>query len=571
MLDHNDFVVSALLEESLITDAALAEASLKAAESHVGVLQELINNGKVSARQVAMVRAGIAECPYVDLAQFDIDISNASRLPRSLADRLTAFPLFVLGKVVTVGMADPLDLKAVDQLRTALRAEVEPVLCEPEALRQLISRSYSLHADGDRGPAAEYRSAELTTGQEPIVAAVNHMLAQAIESRASDIHIGPDERELILRYRVDGTLQRKQGPPLSAHAGIVQRIKVMASLDLTQSRRPQDGKFRFAHQGRQVDIRVSIIPTVCGENVVMRILAGSANIKGFAELGFAPEQTDAFQNAVAHPHGMVLVTGPTGSGKTTTLYTALNRLNTPDRNIMTIEDPVEIRLPMVRQVQVNPEIGMTFAGALRSILRQDPNVVLVGEIRDQETAKIAIQAAMTGHLVLSTLHTNDAPGAVARLVDFGCPPFAINTSLLLVLAQRLVKRNCPDCQEAYSPAGPIAARFSVSASDRWVHGAGCTKCSGQGARGRIGIFEVLRMTAEVQRVVGAGGSTNAIREAARRSGMRPMWQDGVDKARLGWTTLEEVARVAAVEEDDAPDTHPAAALSDNPNALGRAT
>lgn len=413
MLNHDDFIIAALQEYGLLTRDALDRALHHAAERRIPPCDAIVSLGLLPPRDLALVRAAISECPFVDLARFEIDIRNSARLPRSVAERCQAFPLFDLGHIVTVGMADPLDLKAVDQLRALLKADVEPVLCEPAALRSLIGRAYSLATGAESAADASHHApGELTTGEEPAVAAVNHILAQAIDEGASDVHISPDERELQLRLRIDGILQPRQGPGLSAHGGLVQRLKVMANLDLTQTRRPQDGKFRFIHAGRTADVRLSIIPTVCGENVVLRILGSAASLRGFAELGMGPDLCDRLSRLIRTPNGMILVTGPTGSGKTTTLYTALSQLNTPERNILTIEDPVEIRLPHVRQVQVNAEIGLTFAGALRSILRQAPDVVLVGEIRDEETARIAVQAALTGHLVLTTLHTNDAAGAL---------------------------------------------------------------------------------------------------------------------------------------------------------------
>jgi type II secretory ATPase GspE/PulE/Tfp pilus assembly ATPase PilB-like protein len=300
-----------------------------------------------------------------------------------------------------------------------------------------------------------------------------------------------------------------------------------------------------------VDLRLSIIPTVCGENAVLRVLHSGAAIKGFGELGFPPEALAQFEEVIEQPYGMILVTGPTGSGKTTTLYTALKRLNAPDVNIITIEDPVEIRMPLVRQVQVNSEIGMTFAGALRSVLRQDPDVVFVGEIRDEETARISVQAALTGHLVLSSLHTNDAAGAIPRLSDLGCPPFAINAAMLCVIAQRLVRRNCADCCRPESPDPLLLAKFGVEpGANKFVRGHGCSRCANSGYAGRIGVYEFLRMTEGVRRVVEAKGSIDEMHRQALADGMKQMWHDGLNKARLGLTTLEEVARVVAIQSTE---------------------
>ncbi|MFN0132117.1 MAG: GspE/PulE family protein [Phycisphaerales bacterium] len=546
MLSQADFVVAALVEEGVLSRQDAEHAGRHAAEQRSSIDDALVALGLIEPRALAIARAGVCERPYIDLGHFDIDLNNASMLPRSVADKHGAFPLFNLGRVVTVGMADPLDLRGVDRIRDLLKAEVETVQCEPRALAALVARAYSLTGGVAEPPATVQATTESADPEGPLVAAVNGIISQAIDQGASDIHLGPDEQQLHLRYRIDGALQPRQGPPLAAHAGLVQRIKVMATLDLTQTRRPQDGKFRFQHCNREVDVRASIIPTVCGENVVLRLLAGSAALGSLDGLGFAPDTAAAMEEMISHPHGMILATGPTGSGKTTTLYSLLTRLNTPDRNVVTIEDPVEMRMPMVRQVQVHSEIGMTFAGALRSILRQDPDVLLVGEIRDEETARIAVQAALTGHIVLSTLHTNDAPGAIARLRDFGCPDFAVNASLLGVLAQRLIRRVCVDCARPYEPEPALVRRFGP-AGDQGTYrcGAGCPKCQGTGNRGRIGVYELLRMSPQVQAQVEAGVSTAALRAAAIERGMRPLWRDGLDKARLGLVMLEEVARVAA--------------------------
>ncbi len=557
MLDHDEFLVAALVEEGLIGKPAAEEAARFAAEQSLRVSKALVQRGLVTARDISLVRATICECPFVDLEQFQIDVRNAALLPRGTAETLEAFPIFAMASVATVGMTNPMDLRAVDQLRTLLKVEIEPVLCEGDALLRLIDRAYTLTGQfGASGTTVEGAAAgsaadaaESEVGREPIVAAVNQILGQAIEKGASDVHINPDETTLHIRYRIDGVLQGQQAPSLAAHQGLVQRLKVMANLDLTQTRRPQDGKFRYVHRGRYVDLRISIIPTVCGENVVMRLLTGSGHIKGFAELGVQPGEASGLERLLDHPHGMVLVTGPTGSGKTTTLYTALKRLNTPERNIITIEDPVEVRMPMIRQVPVNAEIGMTFAGALRSVLRQDPDVVFVGEIRDEETARIAVQAALTGHLVLSSLHTNDAPGSIPRLKDLGCPAFAINAALLGVVAQRLVRRVCGDCAKPFAPDTTMLAQFGEAAAGaKFVQGTGCARCMSSGYKGRVGIYELLKMSPAMHEAVTAGHPVDVLRRLAVADGVRLMWRDGLEKAKVGLTTPAEVLRVAAAVE-----------------------
>lgn len=550
MFDQDAFLLAALVDEGLVTPEIRDDALREAAAKHIQPIDYLVESGHVTGRDVALVRASLCERPFVDLAMFQIDLRHAARLPRSTAEQCVAFPLFCTDDLITVGMEDPLDLRAVDKIRSLLKTEIEPVLCEKEALLGLITRAYAL-VGAAIDAADPFATAELTTGEEPMVAAINQIIAQAIDEAASDIHIGADERELHIRYRIDGTLQQRPGPPKSAHAGLIQRLKVMANLDLTQTRRPQDGKFRFSHRSRRVDVRLSILPTICGENAVLRLLASSAMIQSFDKLGFPPRELEEFQRLIHQPHGMVLVTGPTGSGKTTTLYTALNELNSPDVNIVTVEDPVEIRIPLIRQVQVNAEIGLTFANALRAILRQDPDIVLVGEIRDEETARIATQAALTGHIVFSTLHTNDAAGAIARLRDFGCPPYAINSALLCVLAQRLVRRICTECARPARCDPALASRFGLKDGEQnLMKGTGCPRCGSTGYKGRVAVYELLRVTRAVQELIERGASTADIRARAIADGMKLMWQNGLHKALAGETTLEEIVRVVATELDD---------------------
>ncbi|MHC4319159.1 MAG: GspE/PulE family protein [Planctomycetota bacterium] len=550
---HNQdvFLEQTLLEEARVSAEELESARRYAIEHQVDLVDALVSTDTVSGREVALVKAGICEAPFLNLDDYEACFANTQLVPRAVAERYCLFPLFKIDNVLTLAMDDPLNLEAMDQARQFAKCEVDAVLCDRQQLRPLINRAYRLtqvhvEEDEDEGEAAE-GDAVTETGQ-PVVAAVNQILADAADQAASDIHVNPDEGELRLRYRIDGVLQERQAPPLSMHPGIVQRLKVMAHLDLTQTRRPQDGKFRFGHEGTQVDVRMSTLPTVCGENVVLRLLSNSQVVLDFHELGIPTQLVDELEEMISRPYGMLLVTGPTGCGKTTSLYTVLHKLNEPHRNIMTIEDPVEIRLPYLRQIQVHSEIGLTFASALRSIVRQDPDVILVGEIRDNETATIALQAALTGHMVLATLHTNDAPGAVARLRDYNLPAFVINSAVLGVVAQRLVRRVCQHCRAHDAVDDLIRHRFGLEEDDLkdFVHGKGCPRCGHTGYRGRIGLFELLKFTQPVQTLVEQGGSTKKIRERAIREGMRQMWQDGLEKARMGQTTLHEVAKVAAV-------------------------
>jgi len=553
MLDGSEFIIQYLIDSGQLSEGDLERAREKVGEGDGTVLDALIEWTKITTRDLALARAVVSEYPFLDLNSYEVNIRNAELMPRRTANAIKAFPMFVLDGVATVAMNDPMDLQAIDQVRQQLRCTVDPVICDPVLLDRLIDRAYALYRapnetdDGDSSSSSSTGSSE-----EPNVVAVNQLLLAAIEAGASDLHINPDERELHIRLRVDGVLQRLDALPLAAHQGIVQRFKVLGRMDLTQSRRPQDGKFRFNSGGNSVDVRLSLIPTVCGENIVCRLLRPTASISKIDDLGLSVDNAARFKELVHRSHGMLLVAGPTGSGKTTTLYTALSELNTPDRNIMTIEDPVEIRLPMLRQVQVNTQIGMTFAAALRSMLRQDPDVILVGEIRDEETARIAVSAAMTGHLVLSTLHTNDSVGTVARMRDFGIPPYAINSALLGVLSQRLLRKVCEDCSEPYTPRQEDLEAIGLDFNGAlFRHGIGCTKCLNTGYRGRIGVHELLTLNASLRQLIEQGATIVKLQGEALRSGMKPLLKDGGEKAAIGLTTMSEVQKLRACMDTSA--------------------
>ena len=552
MLDTSEFVIQALIEDGKLSSAGAAELRSYAAEREVSLEEAVIRLQKISTRDLAVAKSIICEYPFLDLAMIDTDIRNSRRLPKAMAERLVAFPIYILGDVATVAMEDPLDLQAMDLLQQTLRRQIDPVVCDSELLRTLISRAYTLDS-GSSDDAGADEAEQVDVSDEPVVAAVNQILYTAADFGASDVHINPDDRALHLRYRIDGVLQPQQGPAIAMHEGLVQRLKVMAQLDVTQTRRPQDGKFRFRFKGANIDVRLSLIPTIHGENAVMRLLRPAAAIGSVQELGMPADIAADYEDMIRKPHGMILVTGPTGSGKTTTLYTALNQINSPDRNIMTIEDPVEIRLPLVRQIQANAAIGMTFASALRSILRQDPDVLLVGEIRDEETAKIAAQSALTGHLVFSTLHTNDAVGALARLREFGVPNFAINSALLGVIAQRLVRKVCQDCVKPDHVVPADLHALGIPGDTRgFVAGSGCPACMNTGYKGRVGVYEMLRATSTIRNLIEQGASTSEIAAAASAEGMRPMLDDGIRKATLGLTTVHELSKLHATIEIEDP-------------------
>ncbi len=552
MLNSTDFLERTLLEEGVISSENLAEAQKLIEETSSTFEEALIALGYIDGRKIALIKAGICESAYIDINYFEFEFDNAKRIPRAFAEQHRVFPLFIIDGAVTLGTDDPLNLGVLDQVRQMLKCEIDAVQCQTSALIELIDRAYSLtqHDLNDEEIATgDGTENEDSIDAGPIVSAVNTLLIDAIKEGASDVHINPDQHELLLRFRVDGVLHQRQGPPLSMHKKIVQRLKVMAHLDLTQTRRPQDGKIRFECKNSRVDIRVSILPTVTGENVVLRLLANDCAVKSLDDLGMDEHVREKIKYTLAQPYGMMLVTGPTGSGKTTSLYTALSILNTPDRNIITVEDPVEIRLAMVRQVQANSEIGLSFANALRAILRQDPDVILVGEIRDEETAGIALQASLTGHFVLSTLHTNDAAGSISRLIDFNQPPFVINSALLGILAQRLVRRICSSCAKKVEIDKMLLAQFGLNDSAGLMSGAGCRHCMQTGFHGRVGVYEMMKITPALQTAILEHAPTEKLRNLAIEDGMKPMWVDGVAKARIGQTSLQELLKVVPVGDN----------------------
>ena len=392
----------------------------------------------------------------------------------------------------------------------------------------------------------------------PIVNLVNMAVLTAIKDGASDIHIEPDKKGTRIRYRIDGLLRDLMNPPAGMHAAIVSRVKVIGKMDIAEKRLPQEGRVRIVAEGREIDLRVSSMPTLLGEKIVIRILDKANLHVRLEDLGFRPETLEAFLRMLRQPHGLVLVTGPTGSGKTTTLYSALDLLRTPELNIVTVEDPVEYQLDMINQIQVQASIGMTFAKALRSMLRQDPDIIMVGEIRDEETARVAIQAALTGHLVLATLHTNDAPGAVARLLDMNCEPYLLSSALNGVVAQRLARTVCPSCVTKYYPAENVLRDAGLLDKSRQVFrkGAGCEQCHNSGYRGRTGFYEVMEVTADIRRLIHAGAPTHQLREKMRQSGVLTLREEGVLVALEGRTSLEEVLAVTHADDEMAPQEQP---------------
>lgn len=483
-----------------------------------------------------------------------IDKSIISLVPERFIRRYKVFPVKKAGNRLYVAMADPLNVMVIDDLRLLTGFDIEPLVIGEKEINALIEKHFGIpeveKAMQDLGIEPEAAEADEIkedgiTDEAPVIRLVNSLIIRAIDEEASDIHIEPFQHGIRIRYRVDGILREVMNLPRKIIGAIVSRIKIMSNLDIAERRTPQDGRIPLNLPGRQLDLRISTMPTVFGEKVVIRILY-KESIKTYTleKLGFSAYNLQRFLTFIKSAYGMLLVTGPTGSGKTTTLYTALNAMNTVDRNITTVEDPVEYMLNGISQAQVNVKAGVTFAGCLRAILRQDPDVIMIGEIRDPETAQIAAQASVTGHLVLSTLHTNDAPGAITRLINMGVAPFMVASSLLGVVAQRLVRRICENCKQLSRPDKTEAAFAGLGPDAVLYAGAGCEKCNFTGYRGRIAIYEVLALSPALQSIILRKAANEELREAAISAGMIPLKEDGVKKALSGHTTVKEIMRVA---------------------------
>jgi type IV pilus assembly protein PilB len=563
-----------LIDGNLITQEQLDRA-MEIQKSNGGQLRQvLIDEGYITQQQLMVSLSEHLGIPPIDISKLKISEEVASLISKQVCRSCLVVPISKMGNTLTVAMADPLNVFTLDDLRLMTGMEIQPVISNPEDVEEKLSELFSSTKGlGDilQAKAEVQADAEIVeeksedeididelieqTGDTSIIQIVNVILVQAVQEAASDIHIEPFEKEISLRYRIDGVLYERTPPPKHMNSAIVSRIKIMSNLDIAERRLPQDGRFRIRLAGKEIDFRVSILPTAFGEKVVMRILDKTSLDLRLESLGFSGEALDRFRNAINAPYGMILVTGPTGSGKTTTLYASLLEISRPEVNIITVEDPIEYQLKGINQVQVNQEIGLTFAAGLRSMLRQDPDIVMVGEIRDLETADIAVKAALTGHLVLSTLHTNDASGAIARLNDMGIVPFLISSSLILVQAQRLVRRICPNCKEEVTHDRRTLERAQLFVGPdgnvpTLYKGAGCVKCNGSGYSGRQSVLEVLHVTENVRVHIIKESSATLIKEEAMRSRMKTLRMDALDKALAGTTTLEEVLRVTAADNPD---------------------
>ncbi len=524
------------------------------------LISELTSGGKVTDVQVASARAAQLGIPFVELGDYPVDRAAVELVPVALLRRHEVLPIAVEGNRLIVAMADPGDVIALDDVRASVQFMVRPVLAEQSDLRAALARF--VRSDGELSDLTtaivdeagttdiSAQVAEASDDDAPVVRFVNLLISQGIQDHASDIHIEPGEHELMVRYRIDGVLHIMQRAPKNIQNGVISRLKIMSDIDIAERRRPQDGRMSVRHGDRQIDLRVATLPTVWGEKVVMRILDNSNTAMSIEQLGLLGRNADVFRDSYTKPNGMILVTGPTGSGKSTTLYTTLKAVARPEINVITVEDPVEYRMPGINQVQVNPKAGLTFASALRSILRSDPDVVLLGEIRDHETAQIAIEASLTGHLVLSTLHTNDAPSAITRLTEMDIEPFLVGSALDSVMAQRLARRLCDKCKVGYQPDPNdllhLRMGYDPSAPPPTLFNpAGCSSCSNTGYRGRVALHEIMPVTEEIERLAVARSSSLEIMKVAVAQGMSTLRVDGWEKARMGLTSIEEVLRVVA--------------------------
>ncbi|MDR3233069.1 MAG: GspE/PulE family protein [Planctomycetaceae bacterium] len=559
-----------LLRQGKISASQVSEAQEMAESTNIKVADALVKLGYADAETVTKAIAEEYGRTYVNLQGAIIPPAIVELIPESVARENQVLPFATDGDTLKVIMRDPNDIEILDKLRFILNRPIEPMLASPELIQESINRYYTQNI----GESADSLIQEMTDTQidftatdsygaaggknaadsdAPIVRLANLMVEEAVQLRASDIHIEPFEDRVRVRYRIDGALVERDSIPKRLQGSILSRFKIMARLDVAERRRTQDGRIKLSISDKELDLRVSVVPTNHGQSVVMRILDKDNIRVSLSQLGFADSDYKKFNTLIRRPNGIILVTGPTGSGKTTTLYASLNELNTPTRKIITAEDPVEYYLPGINQVEIKHAIGLDFARVIRAMLRQAPNIILVGEMRDLETAQMGIQASLTGHLVFSTLHTNDAPGAITRLVDMGVPPYLVSSSVIGIMAQRLVRTICKKCAKPYTPAdielqeGGITQEQAKTAT--FKKGAGCGACNRTGYRGRMAVFELMMMSAKIREMTFQQASTVEIRKTAKAEGMSTLFMDGIRKVLKGQTTVEEVLRVAREDEE----------------------
>jgi len=552
-----------LVEEGIITQDQLQQAQAEEKRLGLRLRKVLVKMGLIDEDDLVAFLSNKLKLPRIELGNYLIDPLIIDLIPEDLARKYDLIPVLKVGKRITCAMLDPWNIFALDEVRMKTNLIIEPAVATESEIKKALDQYYSTRGSmedliksidkeklaGEKDKEMDVKKLQGMSEEPVVIRIVNLILMQATEDGASDIHIEPEKTDLKIRLRVDGVLREVPAPPKHLQSAIISRIKIMANLDIAERRRPQDGRFTIKIKGREIDVRVSSVPMVNGENVVLRLLDVSTAMVGLKSMGFAEKILAKYQKLITRPHGIVLVTGPTGSGKSTTLYASLSKINSIEKNIITIEDPVEYKLEGIRQIQVNPKVDLTFANGLRSVLRQDPDVIMVGEMRDCETAEIAIQAALTGHLVFSTLHTNDAPSAVTRMVDMGVETFLVSSSVIGILAQRLVRMICSDCKEEYRPSKEELEDIGLSGQENIVlyRGKGCDKCRNTGYRGRIGIFELMIPDDDIRALIIRNAPSEEIRKKAVTAGMITLKDDGIAKIREGLTTVEEVLRVAEEE------------------------
>ncbi len=551
-----------LVEEGILTPEQLKKAKAEEKRSGLRLRKVLVKLGFMSEEDLVFFLSNKLGLPRIELSGYLVDSKTIELIPENLARKHELVPLFKIGNRITCAMVDPWNVFALDEVRMKTGMIVEPAVATETEVKKALDEHYGAKGTmEDVIKAIDEKNLDIKEGEidlkklegvaeEPVVVKlVNLIVMKAVREGASDIHIEPEEDVLKTRFRVDGVLHEVSSPPKHLQSAIISRIKIMASLDIAERRAPQDGRFTLKMEGKEIDIRVSCMPTIYGENIVMRLLDVSSALLSLKDTGFSKEVLEKYQKLIFHPHGMILVTGPTGCGKTTTLYVSLDKINNVEKNIITIEDPVEYKLSGIRQMQVNPKVDLTFANGLRSMLRQDPDVIMVGEIRDFETSEIAVHSALTGHLVFSTLHTNDAAGALTRMIDMGVEPFLVSSSVIGVLAQRLVRTICKSCKEEYAPTKEELRDIGLldESGTKFYRGKGCPKCMNTGYKGRIGIFELMIMDEAIRKLTIAKAPHDEIKKQAVSSGMVTLKQDGIQKVKSGVTTVEEMLRATQEE------------------------
>ena len=556
MTSNDEYVLQILIERGFLSPEQVEEAAQSMKAENETTLDVLVAGGTIGEDEVLGTVADQFGLKYCHVNADAINAEITKEIPSDIAKKYGVVPVVADDESITVALSDPMGYDAVDSLRYVLHGrDVQAVIAPRSEVQAAMAKLYVSDETADvqtRGDEADVAGGDDESDDSAVIKLANLIITTAIKMKASDIHIEPMEKEFRVRYRIDGALRKMDSPPKRLQGAILSRIKIMSKMKISEKRIPQDGRIQITVGGKDLDLRVSSVPTNHGESIVMRILDKSNLSLGLPQLGFLTDDQATFERLIKLPDGVVLVTGPTGSGKTTTLYACLGQINKPDKKLITVEDPVEYQMSGINQVQVNKDVGLDFSAALRSILRQAPNIVMIGEIRDSETADIAMEAALTGHLVFSTLHTNDAPSAVTRLLDIGIKPFLVASALRAAMAQRLVRAICEKCREAYTPSErelKLLGSMSKTVPDRMFHGAGCDRCGRTGYKGRKGIFEIFKVDDTIQRLIFDHSPATLLRQRAREMGMRTLREDGMLKVASGMTSLSEVLRVTMGDAD----------------------